>query len=208
MSRNVQSKSPVLKVLLPRRLGHMQVDSTMRRRPLNIKVHVQMFHTSLVRLQPARNSPVPRPPAVRRLTVRRDFPLRVHSLASQDLNTFGVFAHAVCGAVEDCGLAVCAEDFDVEDCEDGAGGCEADEHEAEVEGLLGCAGGFFADGEVLPGDAAGVVHDGDGLPFAYGGAVWRGGLGCCETCIDRSCGGDCWTESRAEDEERRGQPQW
>lgn len=81
MSRNVQRKSPVLKVFLPRRLSHMQVDSTMRRRPLNIEVHMQMLNTSLVRLQPARNRPVPRPPAVRRLSVRRNLPLRVHALA-------------------------------------------------------------------------------------------------------------------------------
>ena len=76
--------------------------------------------------------------------MRRDLSLRVHSLAGQDLNTFRVFAHAICATVEDCGLAVCAEDFEVQDGEDGAGSCESDEYKAEVECLLRCAGGFLA----------------------------------------------------------------
>lgn len=85
----------------------------------------------------------------------------VHALPGQNLKAFWVFAHAVCGAVEYCGFAVGAEDFEVEYCEDGASRCQSYEHETEVEGLLSCAGGLFADGEVLPGYAASVVDYGD-----------------------------------------------
>lgn len=93
--------------------------------------------------------------------MRCDLAFCVHPRAGQNLNAFRVFAHAVCGAVEDCGFAVGAEDFEVEDCEDGAGRCQSYEYEAEVEGLLCCAGGLFADGEVLPGYAAGIVYYSD-----------------------------------------------
>lgn len=37
---NVQRKSSVLKVFLSRCLGHVQIDSAVRRRTLNIEVHV------------------------------------------------------------------------------------------------------------------------------------------------------------------------
>lgn len=64
MAGNIQGKSSVLKVFLSRRFGHVQIDSAMRHGSFNIEVHVQMLHTSLVRLQPACNRPVPRPSAV------------------------------------------------------------------------------------------------------------------------------------------------
>lgn len=100
----------------------MQGHGTMRGRPFNIEMHVQMLHARLVRLDPAGDRPVPRPAAMRRLAVRSDLALRVHSLAGQDLDRFRVFAHAVCASVENCRFAIGAEDFEVEDCED-AGGC-------------------------------------------------------------------------------------
>lgn len=59
----------------------------------------------------------------------------------------------------------------------------------------------------MPGDAASIVHDGDRLSPAHGWAVWRGRLSR-KARIEGSCGGDGWTESGAEDEERRGEPQW
>jgi hypothetical protein len=93
--------------------------------------------------------------------VCRNLAFRMHPFARQDLKAFWIFAHAVRGAVENCRLAICAEDFEVENCEDCAGRRQAYEDEAEVEGLLGRAGGFLADGEVLPGDASGVVYYGD-----------------------------------------------
>lgn len=130
-----------------------------------------------------------------------DLAFCVHALPGQDLNAFGVFAHAVCGAVEDCGLTIGAENFQVEHCEDGAGCCQSYEHETEVESLLCCTGGLFADGEVLPGHATSVVYYGDGPSFGCGRSV-RGGILGCEARIERSYGGDCWAEAGAEDEQR------
>lgn len=85
----------------------------------------------------------------------------VHALPGQNFKAFRIFAHAVRGAVEYCGFAVGAENFEVEYCENSAGCCQSYEHEAEVEGLLCCAGGLFADGQVLPGHAASIVYYGD-----------------------------------------------
>lgn len=93
--------------------------------------------------------------------MRFDLAFCVHARSSENLKAFWIFAHAVCGAVEYCGFAVGAEDFEVEDREDGASCCQPYEYETEVEGLLCCAGGLFADGEVLPGYTAGVVNYGD-----------------------------------------------
>jgi hypothetical protein len=85
----------------------------------------------------------------------------VHALPGQNLKAFWVFAHAVCGAVEYCGLAVGAEYFEVEYCEDSASRCQSYDNETEVEGLLCCTGGLFANREVLPGYAASVIDYGD-----------------------------------------------
>ena len=93
--------------------------------------------------------------------MRFDLAFCVHALPGQNLKAFWVFAHAVCGAIEYCGLAVGAEYFEVEYCEDGAGCCQSYEYEAEVECLLCRAGGLFTDGEILPWYTASVVDYGD-----------------------------------------------
>ena len=85
----------------------------------------------------------------------------VHALPGQNLKTFWVFAHAVCSAVEYCSLAIGAEYFEVQHREDGASRCQSYKNEAEIEGLLCCAGGLFTDGQVLPGYAARVIDYGD-----------------------------------------------
>jgi len=100
----------------------------------------------------------------------------------------GVFAHAVRGAVEDGDFAGGGEDFEVEDVGYCSGEADAQEDEAEVEGLLGCAGGFFAEGEGFPGDLAGVVDDGYAAAAGCGRGFGQGGCGCW-ACLPDAEGG-------------------
>ena len=117
MPGHIQGERSVFEVFLSRCLGHVQVHCSVRGRTFDIEVHVQVFHTSLIRLNSAGNCPVPRPATVRRFAVSGDLTLRVHAFPGQDLNAFGIFANAVCCAIEDGSLAICAENFEVEDCE-------------------------------------------------------------------------------------------